>query len=1352
MEKFYLGLDIGTESVGIAGTDENYNLLRAKGKDLWAVRLFDSAKSAEDRRVKRTARRRLERRKWRIKLLQELFAPKIDDDRFFIRLNNSGYQIGDKDSSLEGVPYSLFADDKYTDKDFYKDFPTIYHLRKALIVGERKYDIRLYYLAIHHIIKYRGHFLFENKSIAEIRDINNLFEELNVIIEDLLPDEPTFSLDFAAEFKKISQEKHKTLSDKRRLIYGCVEGITEKQKEMISFMIGLKGNPSKLFGDEYSEMKSFSFSDLQEEEYLAKQNELGDYFIVLEKLKALNEYVLFANILNEREYISDAMIDIYEKHKSDLARLKKFVKENYDKKTYYNIFRSTKEKNNYANYIGYNVAKSKKVNVAKAKDINDFYKFLRKELDRDVFDQKTKDEIFGEMDNKTFLPKILNADNGLFPHQINGVELDKILKNLERDYPCFAKSFEYGTETDKIRAIFEFKIPYYVGPLNGYHSDKGGNSWLVKKSDGRILPWNFEEKVDLAKSNENFMRRMTSKCTYLHAEDVLPKYSILYQKFNVLNQLNKLTIDDRPISVELKQKIFDGLYLSRKRVSERDIKLFLVYSGYITKEEAKTVVLGGTNGDFSFSMNSYVTFKNIFGDLSLIPEKMLEDIILWHTLNTDKTVVENLILKYYGDNEIIKNNIKVLKGLSNFKDFGRLSKKFLQGINGGVDEITGELYTIIGELYNTNKNLNEIIFSEEYSFNNAIKAENIEESSEVVYKDIEDLYVSPEARRGIWQAMEMVDEYVEAVGKAPDKIFVEVTRENEEDKRTKDSRKKRLLELYKDIKGTVKDIEKLTEELNKKSDMDLRSERLYLYFNQLGRCAYSGELIQLDELSSNLYDVDHIIPRSLKKDDSLENKVLVKRVKNAEKTDIYPLPSGFLTQEARKMLEIYKAKHLFSDEKYKRITRTAPLTQEDFNGFIAKQLVVTNQTVKCVAELLAKKFAGEKTKIIYSKAKNVNDFKNDYGFIKCRETNDLHHARDAYLNIVVGNVYDTRFGSYKDYAYKRNDEYRLYNLNKLFTSDLPGAWNTSSSLETVKSVYPKTSMMVTRYNYINKGKFYDETVFKKTEKSAVGRKSKGPLADNTKYGGYDSLSTAYFSIVKSLDKKGNAIKTIEAVPVLVDYQLGGNAEKLLDYFVSQGLNSPEIIVRKLKVKSLVSVNGFKVWISGKTGDRILLHNAVEWFTDGKTDEYINALIKLAKMDSDGYFSEEEKQKEEFAIKTNRFKDVKLSVTKEQNLALYDKIFLQLKKEVYCGISSSTSFYNILFNGRDKFIALSALEQAKTILQIIKFLKCNAENANLKSIGEGATCGKININKNITDIDFKIIDMSPCGLKEKERKV
>ena len=139
MDKFYLGLDIGTNSVGIACTDENYNLLRAKGKDLWAVRLFDEAQTAAMRRTFRVARRRLQRRAWRIDILQEIFEPQVDDKLFFKRLNNSGFVFEDKDAQLQS-PYSLFADKAFTDKDFYKKYKTIYHLRRAF--GERRRQVR----------------------------------------------------------------------------------------------------------------------------------------------------------------------------------------------------------------------------------------------------------------------------------------------------------------------------------------------------------------------------------------------------------------------------------------------------------------------------------------------------------------------------------------------------------------------------------------------------------------------------------------------------------------------------------------------------------------------------------------------------------------------------------------------------------------------------------------------------------------------------------------------------------------------------------------------------------------------------------------------------------------------------------------------------------------------------------------------------------------------------------------------------------------------------------------------------------------------------------------------------------
>ncbi len=74
-QNYYLGLDIGTDSVGWAVTDLNYKLLRVNNKNLWGVRLFDEAQQASARRLQRESRRRLERRRLRVNLLQQIFAP-----------------------------------------------------------------------------------------------------------------------------------------------------------------------------------------------------------------------------------------------------------------------------------------------------------------------------------------------------------------------------------------------------------------------------------------------------------------------------------------------------------------------------------------------------------------------------------------------------------------------------------------------------------------------------------------------------------------------------------------------------------------------------------------------------------------------------------------------------------------------------------------------------------------------------------------------------------------------------------------------------------------------------------------------------------------------------------------------------------------------------------------------------------------------------------------------------------------------------------------------------------------------------------------------------------------------------
>jgi len=177
---YFMGLDMGTGSLGWAVTDSSYRLCRAHGKDLWGVRLFETAKTAEERRQFRCSRRRLDRRNRRIQLLQEIFAPEIEkvDPGFFLRLKESRYLPEDKrdaEGNKPELPYSLFVDKDYTDKEFHKEYPTIYHLRQRLMESSKPADVRLVYLALHHLMKHRGHFLFAGISAEQVTDFSSVF-------------------------------------------------------------------------------------------------------------------------------------------------------------------------------------------------------------------------------------------------------------------------------------------------------------------------------------------------------------------------------------------------------------------------------------------------------------------------------------------------------------------------------------------------------------------------------------------------------------------------------------------------------------------------------------------------------------------------------------------------------------------------------------------------------------------------------------------------------------------------------------------------------------------------------------------------------------------------------------------------------------------------------------------------------------------------------------------------------------------------------------------------------------------------------------------------------------------------
>ncbi|MDR2830273.1 MAG: hypothetical protein LBB45_04445 [Methanobrevibacter sp.] len=200
---YYIGVDIGVASCGVACCDENYNILKYNGKDCLVSRIFDRADDCKHRRALRGARRLVERRKKRIFLLQEIFRSEIyrKDPNFYERLEKSqlycDHSANDNQNEKDKIErlgkYTLFNDEDYTDLDYHKDFPTIYHLRQALYDknnlkhAKATGDIRLVYLACEHIIKKRGNFLIDDEMDINQHsiDISMKIKELNGVTEQM---------------------------------------------------------------------------------------------------------------------------------------------------------------------------------------------------------------------------------------------------------------------------------------------------------------------------------------------------------------------------------------------------------------------------------------------------------------------------------------------------------------------------------------------------------------------------------------------------------------------------------------------------------------------------------------------------------------------------------------------------------------------------------------------------------------------------------------------------------------------------------------------------------------------------------------------------------------------------------------------------------------------------------------------------------------------------------------------------------------------------------------------------------------------------------------------------------------
>ena len=1306
-EDYYAGFDIGTDSIGMALTDTKYRVLKYKGRAMWFVRLFDESMTAAERRVFRSGTRRTARKRERISLLQMLFNNAIaeKDVAFFQRLKESNLYEEDK---AVGTPYAVFADKDYTDKDYHNDFPTIYHLRKELIVNPEPHDVRLVYLALHHLIKHRGHFLFDSLNASDSHSFDVIFKELQAFLDEEYSIQINCNKpDALADVLKDRKRKINTKYADSIELCDINKKTDKRAAAVIALICGKSESASVLFDEEITDENGKLLKIELKGDYEAKSADyvkvLGDKFELIEKLKAVYDWAVLADILGDEKYISFAKVKSYNKHGKDLKTLKLYVKK-YCPEKYPEIFKLSKDNlDNYTAYSGM-IKKNGKTGVLKNTcNQEEFCKYLLKSFKN--LPQNGYEEMFSELESASFMPKQHIKDNGVIPMQINRAELEKILENASGYLPLLNEADESGkTVADKIRDIFNFRIPYYVGPLNK-HSDK---AWLERK-ESKIYPWNFSELVDIDRSAENFINKLTSKCTYLPDKDVIPKNSVLYCKFTVLNELNNLRINGEKISVELKKDIFNDLFLQRKKVTQKGLANYLKSLGYADVE------ITGIDGDFKSSMKPYVDLCE-YG----LPEEEMERIILAVTIFGDDKRLLKKRLKQELSNKLTDKEINKISHLQ-YSGWGRLSREFLCDIEA-VNPETGEVLNIINALWETNDNL-MILLGSKYQFYKKWQEMLSTDTEKTLKETVDSLYVSPAVKRPILQSIKMLNEVVKALGKPPKKIFVEMTRGEQEKKRTI-SRKDQLLESYKTIK---KDAGELYDTLNGLDNDRLRQDKLYLYFTQFGKCMYTGEPIAFDSLfDNNLYDIDHIYPRSKVKDDSLTNRVLVKKKDNAEKDNTYPL-----SQDIRgKMIPHWKFlldKGLINKEKFKRLTRVEPLTDDELSDFISRQIVETSQSTKAVAQILDQMYPD--SDVVYVKAKNVSEFRHNFDMLKCREVNDLHHAKDAYLNIVVGNVYDVLYTRNKA-NFIAGLQTKKYSLNQMFAFNINGAWTAdkSESLNMVKRMMNKNNIIYTRYSSCQHGSLFKLLPLKKGS-GQVPLTKHGARSDIEKYGGYDKPLSAYFTLVRHTGKKGKECISMQPINLYQVKEFENNPIAFLKEEL--GLNDPVILVQKVKYNSCIEIDGFRMHISSKSGNQIIYKPGMQLILGYQNEKYVRNISKYLKKYSDRPVNDYD------------------NISKDENLILFDLITQKMTDTIL-----SVKFKdmgNKIISKRDAFLAISVEEQCYVILQILNILHANAMLGDLTNIGLSKQSGRVGTSVDYSSVKgrLKIINQSITGLFENE---
>ena len=562
----------------------------------------------------------------------------------------------------------------------------------------------------------------------------------------------------------------------------------------------------------------------------------------------------------------------------------------------------------------------------------------------------------------------------VFPTSAYRAEALRILQTQQEFNPQITDEF-----INRYLEILTGKRKYYHGPGN----EKSRTDYGRYRTSGETL--------------DNIFGILIGKCTFYPEEFRAAKASYTAQEFNLLNDLNNLTVptETKKLSEEQKNQIIN--YVKNEKAMG-PAKLFKYIAKLLSCDIAdiKGYRIDKSDKAEIHTFEAYRKMKTLETiDIEKMSREELDKLAYVLTLNTEREGIQEALEHEFVDGNFSQEQIDELVQFrkANSSIFGKGWHNFSVKL----------MMELIPELYATSEEQMTILtrLGKQKTTSSSNKTKYIDEKllTEEIY--------NPVVAKSVRQAIKIVNAAIKEYGDF-DNIVIEMARATNEDDEKKAIQK--IQKANKDEKDAA--MLKAANQYNGKAELPHSvfhghkqlATKIRLWHQQGERCLYTGKTISIHDLinNPNQFEIDHILPLSITFDDSLANKVLVYATANQEKGQRTPYQALDSMDDAwsfRELKAFVRESKTLSNKKKEYL-----LTEEDISKFdvrkkfIERNLVDTRYASRVVLNALQEHFRAHKidTKVSVVRGQFTSQLRRHWGIEKTRDTYH-HHAVDALI-------------------------------------------------------------------------------------------------------------------------------------------------------------------------------------------------------------------------------------------------------------------------------------------------------------------------------------------------------------------